>query len=91
MDALTQAQILTQNLTDAGCSEALIHLFLSLYGAGKERKALSLLAEHRRRLLDCCHAEERKIQCLDYLAYQIQQHQEEYRHGRKTGHDQRMG
>ena len=73
MDEATQAQALTQNLADAGCSEALICRFLSLYGADKEKEALTLLAEHRKRLLDCCHAEERKIQCLDYLVYQIQQ------------------
>ena len=31
-----------------------------------------LLAGHRKKLLDHCHAAEKKIDCLDYLVYQME-------------------
>lgn len=63
--------ILRENLLDAGCDTELIERFMALTGQGKEREALALLAKHRKHLLDCCHAEQKKIDCLDYLVYQI--------------------
>ena len=63
---------LRQNLMDAGCDDLLTEQFLSLIGQGLEKEALSLLARHRKNLLEHCHAAERKIDCLDYLVYQIE-------------------
>ena len=40
-----------------------------LYGS---RELLRLLSDHRRHLLDCLHREERRIDCLDYLVYQLE-------------------
>ena len=31
-----------------------------------------MLSDHRRHLLDCLHREERRIDCLDYLVYQLE-------------------
>ena len=31
-----------------------------------------MLSDHRRHLLDCLHQEERRIDCLDYLVYQLE-------------------
>ncbi|NCE63406.1 hypothetical protein D1159_02130 [Pseudoflavonifractor sp. 524-17] len=61
------------NLADAGCGGELIERFLQLLKNGQKEAGLALLAEHRRVLLDCCHAEEKKIECLDYLIYQLKQ------------------
>ncbi len=65
-------QTLIQNLTDAGCDAALTEQFLALIKEGRTEEGLALLAQHRKRLLDCCHAEEKKIDCLDYLVYQME-------------------
>lgn len=65
-------QTLIQTLADAGCEAALAEQFLSLIKEGRTEEGLALLAQHRKRLLDCCHAEEKKIDCLDYLVYQME-------------------
>lgn len=63
---------LVDNLRDAGCSKGQIEEFLAYFAQGKTGCQLSLLEEHRRRLLCRLHREERWIDCLDYLIYQIQ-------------------
>lgn len=69
---LDEWQTLIQNLADAGCDAALTQQFLALMKEGRTEEGLALLAQHRKRLLDCCHAEERKIDCLDYLVYRLE-------------------
>lgn len=64
---------LVQNLRDAGCDEDQIRRFLLLLDNDRCREALQLLGKHRQALLDRCHAEEHKIDCLDYLTYQMEQ------------------
>ena len=39
---------------------------------GKEPESLRLLKKQRSLLLDAVHREEKKIDCLDYLVYQMQ-------------------
>ena len=68
-------EAVTQNLIDAGCGEELIRQFWAMIATGKKRESLTLLARHRQGLLDRCHAEQRKIDCLDYLVYQLKQEQ----------------
>ncbi len=63
--------ILRENLSDAGCDPELIQRFMALAEQGQEAEGLALLAKHRKHLLDCCHAEQKKIDCLDYLVYQM--------------------
>lgn len=65
-------QAVVQNLMDAGCDAALTDQFLSLVEQGREEAALALLAKHRRCLLERCHRAEKKIDCLDYLVYQME-------------------
>ena len=66
---------LRENLLDAGCDPELTERFLALIGQGKEQEALALLTGHRKYLLDCCHAEQKKIDCLDYLLYRMERDQ----------------
>ena len=71
------AQALLENLEDAGCGSELMERFLALERSGQYREQLRLLSDHRRRLLDCLHREERRIDCLDYLVYQLEKHRAE--------------
>lgn len=86
MYELETRETVTQNLIDAGCGEELIRQFWALTAAGRRRECLTLLARHRQCLLDGCHAEQRKIDCLDYLVYQFKQesNREKLQHGEKT-------
>ncbi len=63
---------LRENLVDAGWGEELTRRFMDLAEQGRTREALALLAGHRKALLDCCHAEQKKIDCLDYLVYRME-------------------
>lgn len=64
-------QSIIQNLKDAGCDSKTIEQFLAYREGGEVKKQQKLLFEHRRRLLSHVHKEEKKIDCLDYLAYQL--------------------
>ena len=61
-----------QNLKDAGCDRETAERFMALEGAGDIQEQLRLLSVHRKQLLDRIHREEKRIDCLDYLVYQIQ-------------------
>ncbi len=63
---------LLDNLKDAGCDAKTTERFLKLEEEGDRGGQMRLLSEHRRRLLDRVHREERRIDCLDYLVYQLQ-------------------
>lgn len=65
-------QALLDNLEEAGCGPEFSERFLALESAGQYREQLKLLSDHRRHLLDCLHREERRIDCLDYLVYQLE-------------------
>ena len=65
-------QAVVANLADAGCDNEQIEQFMDLLKSGRKEAGLSLLAKHRRFLLDCYHADQKKIDCLDYLVYRMQ-------------------
>ena len=65
------AQAVIQNQKDAGCDLETMERFLALEQTGQTREQLKLLSVHRKRLLDKVHEEERRIDCLDYLVYQM--------------------
>ena len=60
-----------QNLKDAGCSSDVIECCLACMEQGKKNELLKRLEEHRKGLLHKIHEEEKHIDCLDYLVYQI--------------------
>lgn len=62
---------LIQNLKDAGCDAQTIENFMSDLHKGKEESSLKRLAIHRKKLLDSIHKEQKQIDCLDYLVYQM--------------------
>ena len=57
-------------LKDAGCDQKLIDSFESMCGQ-ENRARLSLLISYRLLLLDIIHAEQKKLDCLDYLIFAI--------------------
>ena len=70
-----QEQAVVTNLVDAGCDNEQIEQFMGLLTTGSKKAGLSLLAKHRRYLLDCYHADQKRIDCLDYLIYKMNQNQ----------------
>lgn len=66
-------QEVIQNLKDAGCAQDEIERFLEELRKGDKEKQLCLLESHRDCLLSKVHTQERRIDCLDYLVYQIRQ------------------
>lgn len=69
------AQIrLLRNLKDAGCDEATIQKYLQLQQEGKRQEQLRLLALYRASLLDRLHVDQNRIDCLDYLLYNMNEH-----------------
>ena len=62
-----------QNLRDAGCHEEMIRTFMGCREQGKEEEGFRILKAKRKSLLDEVHNAEKKIDCLDYLVYQLKQ------------------
>lgn len=67
----TSREAIIENLKDAGCPPEKIEEFLACMESHKSKEELELLAEHRECLLAEVHKCQKKIDCLDYLAYQI--------------------
>lgn len=61
-----------QNLEDAGCDCDLIECILADYEASDKEEMRKRLNKHRKELLDLVHENYKKIDCLDYLCYQIE-------------------
>ena len=64
--------ILRENLKDAGCDLKTISRCEVLAQDKKKAELMRVLSLHRRALLDAVHENERRIDCLDYLIYQIE-------------------
>ncbi len=71
-----------QNMKDAGCTQDIIECCIACMEQGKKNELLKRLEEHRKGLLHKVHKtkllfeneiclEEKQIDCLDYLVYQI--------------------
>ncbi len=60
-----------QNLRDAGCGPDIISRFMEYLDKNDFSAPLRLMEEQRQRLLSKVHDEEKRIECLDYLVYQI--------------------
>ncbi len=56
-------------LRDAGCDETLIG---AIADAPSGCARMQLLKEHRRKLLGDIHAGQKRLECLDYLIYRLQ-------------------
>ena len=64
---------LIRNLRDAGCGAPLIEKILALHESGNILGELRLLEAQRSRLLEKVHAAQKKVDCLDYLVFNMKQ------------------
>ncbi len=64
-----------QNLKDAGCSEQQTKDICSLYKAGRIQDVIRTLRCHRCHLMDHLHESQSKVDCLDFLVYQMEKEQ----------------
>lgn len=60
---------LKKNLIDAGCEANMIKECIACYEKQDKEKQLKLLIEHRVHLLEKLHADQKQMECLDYLIY----------------------
>lgn len=66
------AYTVLQNLKDAGCNDEMVEKFMALQDSDDEEQQIQLLSGHRKYLLEKLHRDEKRIDCLDYLIYQMQ-------------------
>lgn len=59
------------NLKDTGCDSSDIELFFNYQKKGLLKRQLQLLADHKKNLLQCVHENQKRIDCLDFLVYQL--------------------
>ena len=64
--------ILRQNLIDAGCESEIVQQCMELAQGQRTEEMKQILTQHRQTLLDMVHAEQKKIDCLDYLFYNME-------------------
>ena len=64
-----------RNLKDAGCCQEMVQSFMTYLEQGNLKGQLELLEKRRDCLLEQVHEEEKQIDCLDYLVYQIRRNE----------------
>ena len=55
-------------LRDAGCGDEFVERFMNSSCASEK---LGMLARRRAALLDALHADQRRLECLDYIIFSI--------------------
>lgn len=64
---------IVENLKATGCSEEEIADFLQEFCCGNKNIGKKMLQKHRSTLVEQMHKEQKKIDCLDYFLYMMQQ------------------
>ena len=72
MEEKMNVEDLILNLEAAGFEKDQIEEYLARFRTGEIKAQLALLSAQRAGILARVHQEERQIDCLDYLVYQIQ-------------------
>ncbi len=67
----TEKDQLVQNLYDAGCCEKDISAVMELLEAKKMTEGIKKLRQCRCTLMNELHIQQQKVDCLDYLIYQL--------------------
>ncbi len=70
---IKEQQEILQNLKDAGCNSSIIAEFFKLVSDENTNALLKLLQNHRIELLNSLHNIQKKIDCLDYLIFNLKQ------------------
>ena len=66
------AYTVAQNLKYAGCTDEMVEKFMVLQKCRGEEQQFTLLSGHRKHLPEKLHRDERRIDCPDYLIYQME-------------------
>ncbi|MBB5182648.1 hypothetical protein [Catenisphaera adipataccumulans] len=61
-----------QNLLDAGYTKATAERFMTYVNSGDLESQLRDLAMKRTKILEKLHQENRHLECLDYLSYELE-------------------
>lgn len=81
-DNMEENVLLLRNLKDAGCDEGTIEKYFQLQGEGRHQEQFGLLSMHRAFLLDQLHISQNRIDCLDYLIYEMKKRIHERKGGK---------
>lgn len=65
--------LLLRNLKDAGCNAAMAEQFLAYEREKKKRAQRQLLLRQKNSLLRAVHENQKRIDCLDFLLYSVEQ------------------
>ena len=71
MQIMQTEEAIVRNLRDAGCDRRNIEAFLQELQNGQKSAGFKRLEAHRKTLLARLHQEQKCIDCLDYLIYQL--------------------
>lgn len=71
------AERIAQNLRDAGCPEEFIAEFLRVMAEGSPEEQRRMLEKQRCRILKKLHDAQKKLECFDYLCWQLKKEREE--------------
>ena len=63
--------VLYENLCDAGCDSQMIEQCVSMAGNHQQEELLRVLAGQRADLMSEIHTNQKRVDCLDFLVYQI--------------------
>ena len=74
-EATDREGLLLQNLRDAGCNSEMIQQCITLARTQQISFILTLLAKHRKTLLERLHDNQKEIDCLDYLVFSLEHKQ----------------
>lgn len=80
-EAFDTLGILYQNLQDAGCDAQTTQACMVLAKAGNASGMLGILLKYRAALWQTVRAEQKKMDCLDYLIYALKKGEENAKHG----------
>lgn len=69
----TDPVAITQVLKEVECDEESIRKFLNLVEKHRIQESISLLNKQREALCNARHVAQKKIDCLDYLVYKMEQ------------------
>lgn len=70
MRAIQNEDAIIENLCDAGCDQKLINDVMDKYSINKD-ECIKILENYRKCLLSDLHGCEKKIDCLDYLIFEL--------------------
>lgn len=66
-----------EDLIQAGCTEKEVMMCMDCLNENELEKAIVCIQNCRSKMLEELHSCERKLECLDYIIYEMKQHRKE--------------